>query len=52
MPHIVGIEDIAEYFNTTWAPAIVQFHTPGGGIVVAFLADLCTKLEKLHLSEV
>ena len=52
MPDIITMGDVAEFFKTTWAPAVVQLHTPGGGILAKFLADLCTELEKLHLSEV
>ena len=51
MPDIIGMWNVAENFRTTWAPAVVQLHTPGGGILAKFLADLCTELEKLHLSE-
>ena len=52
MPDIIGMRDVADFFRTTWAPAVVQLHTPGGGILAKFLCDLCAELEKLHLSEV
>ena len=51
-PEIVGMGDVVEYFVTTWAPAVVQLHTLGGGILATFLADLYTELEKLYLCEV
>lgn len=35
MPDIVGRGDVAEYFRTTWAPAVVQVHTPGGGLATS-----------------
>ena len=45
MPDIIGMGAVAEYFRTTWAPAVVHLHTPGGGILAKFLADLCTELD-------
>ena len=40
MPEVVGMEEVAEYFKTTWAPAVVELHTPGGGILAKFLVDM------------
>ena len=52
MSDIAGMGDVVEYFITTWAPAVVQLHTLGGGILATFLVDLYTELEKLYLCEV
>ena len=37
------MQEVTDFFEAIWAPAVAQLHTPGGGGVLAMLlADLCT----------
>ena len=52
VPDVVEMEEVSDFFESVWAPEVVQLHTPGRRTLAVFLGDLCSELEKAQLPEV
>ena len=51
-PDLITIQEIKDFFSSTWAPIVVQLHTAGEGILTDFLQQLTHSIANMPPNEV